>query len=248
MAKNKLFNTLINLGLTENEASIYLASLSIGPSTILNISKTANIKRTTVYSVVESLKQKGLMNIELRGWKQLFVAESPDKLKSILDQRRERLKENLPEFMALYNLKGTESFLKYYEGVEAMKNIYNNLLDEIRSKSDYLVIGESARWLAIDPKFFEDFLKRRSKLNINIRLLLQKTQISIEQKNKELIYNVKIKFLPENTDLKMNLIITPTKLVVHQLVQPIVAIVIENERLIEMQKQMFEIIWGSIKE
>ena len=104
MKSEKLTNILENLGLTENEAKVYLASLSLGQSTILKISRTAEIKRTTIYSVIESLKQKGLMKIEIKGWKKLFVAESPEKLDVMIKNRREELKSSLPEFLALYNL------------------------------------------------------------------------------------------------------------------------------------------------
>ena len=248
MAKNKLFNTLINLGLTENEAAVYLASLSIGPSTILNISKTANIKRTTVYSVVESLKQKGLMNMELRGWKQLYVAENPDKLKSILNQRQEKLKENMPEFMALYNFKGGESFIKYYEGMEAIKSVYERLIKEVRTGEDYYITSNLKDIFTLDKEFFIDFSKRRSKLNINIKLLLENNEEGKEYKKYDKIFNQTSKLFTENIKLKTNLVVIPSMMVVHQLAPPVMAIVIENQSIIQMQKQFFEIIWSSIKE
>ena len=124
MKNRKLVTILLDLGLTENEAMVYLATISLGPATIMKISRAAEIKRTTVYSVIESLKQKGLITIEVKGWKNLFVAESPEKLTSVINAKKQRLQNNMPEFLALYNLKGNESFLKYYEGIEAIKTIY----------------------------------------------------------------------------------------------------------------------------
>ena len=47
-----LAKILIDLGLTENEAKVYVAALSLGPATILKIAQAAAIKRTTVYFVV----------------------------------------------------------------------------------------------------------------------------------------------------------------------------------------------------
>ena len=85
MKNNPLLTTLTTLGLTDHEAAVYLAALSLGPATILKIAKAAEIKRTTVYSVIETLKLKGLVSVEVKGFKSLFVAEDPTKLETILE-------------------------------------------------------------------------------------------------------------------------------------------------------------------
>jgi sugar-specific transcriptional regulator TrmB len=246
MKNDKLENLLIDLGLSDNEARIYLASLVLGPSTILKIARAAETKRTTVYSVVESLKQKGLMNIEVKGWKNLFTAENPEKLYSMIENKREKLKKNLPEFSALYNLKGEESNIKYYEGLEGIKSVYKNLLKDIKVNEDYLVISNRDVWLNLDKKFFMDFIKQRSKLNINNKLLLQDSKTAREFKKFEKNYNEKIKILPKETTLTTSLVIIPKRVVIHQLTPPIMAMVIENKSIIKMHRELFYIIWNKV--
>ncbi len=248
MKENKLKNLLIELGLNENEAVIYLVSLSLGHSTILKISQAAEIKRTTVYSIVDSLKQKGLMNIELKGWKKLYVAQNPEKLYSTLEAKRELLKDSLPEFSALYNLKGGENFIKYYEGLESVKSVYESMIRDIKPRENYMVVTDQERWFNLDREYFSDFMQRRAKLNTNIRLLFQNSEVAREFKKKEQIYNEKIKILPQETELTTNLVIIPRRVLIHQLTHPIIGIVIENRSVIQMHKEMFEIIWNSIKE
>ena len=121
---NKLINTLKDIGLTEKEATVYLASLSLGSGNVAQIAQVSGIKRTTVYSVLESLKQKGLIRIELIGWKNLFVAENPEKLEFIVDQMRHEVRKTLPEFASVYNLHSSGAFIKYYEGLESIKGVY----------------------------------------------------------------------------------------------------------------------------
>ena len=53
---------LKNLGLSEKEAIIYLASLELGPSTIQEISKKAQIKRSSTYDMIRFLMERGLMS------------------------------------------------------------------------------------------------------------------------------------------------------------------------------------------
>lgn len=248
MQSSKLTNILQNLGLTENEAKIYLAALSLGPTTILQIARSAEMKRTTVYSVIESLKLKGLISEELKGWKKYFVAESPERLEKVLEEKRNDFQNLLPEFLALQNLKGSDALIKYYQGLEAVKNIYNDLLGEIKAHEDYLVVGAQDQWYQLDPKFFQEFIKRRAKLPINIRLLFTDSEIARKHQQIQEVYNEKIKILPRDTKLTTNLVITPKKVVIHQLTPPIMAIVIENKSIIQMHQELFEIIWKSVNE
>ena len=248
MNHKALENTLTSLGLTEHEAKVYLAALSLGPTTILKIAQTAEVKRTTVYSIIESLKLKGLITIEVHGFKQRFVAENPENLETILENKKSALAKAMPDFASLFNLKGSESTIKFYEGLEGIKRVYEDLLKEVLSKEDYLVVSHQEQWLKLDPDFFLDFTRRRAKLPINIRLLVQDSPTARQHKRLEKTYNEKIKILPRNTSLNTNLVIIPKKVVIHQLVPPIMAIVIENSSVVQMHKELFEIIWNSIPE
>ncbi len=238
---------LTNLGLTENEARVYIAALSTGPATILRIAQTAEIKRTTVYSVIETLKMKGLITIHFKGFKKLFVAENPEKLESILEARKALLAKALPEFAALYNLKGNESTIKFYEGLEGVKTAYEGLLHDVKPKENYSIISNIEPWLSHDPKFFLDFTKRRAKLNINIRLLLQDSPTARAHRRLQKTFNETIKILPAGTTIVSNLVIIPKKIVLHQLHPPVMAVVIENQSIVCLHQEMFEIMWRSIK-
>src|SRR3989338_1311155 len=105
-----LVNQLKNLGLSDNEAKVYLAMLELGPATMLEISAKAGINRPTAYVQVEALKKLGLVSTQTKGKKQLFMAESPDQLESIMESKRTELEQKkgelgkiLPELLALFN-------------------------------------------------------------------------------------------------------------------------------------------------
>jgi HTH-type transcriptional regulator, sugar sensing transcriptional regulator len=246
MRTNVLQTILTGLGLTENESAVYLAALSLGPTTVLKLARTTGIKRTTVYSVVDSLKQQGLMVLEIQGFKQYYAAEHPDKLDRIVDERRAKLKHALPELAALYNVRGGESFIKYYEGLEAIKSVYESLIRDIRPHQDYCIVSDIAQWVMHDQQYFTKFIERRAKLDIHTRLLLTDTPTAQEHKVYEQNYHETVKILPKNTVLSTNMVITPQKVVIHQLTSPLFAIVIENQSIIRMQKECFEIMWNAI--
>ena len=246
MSNKSLTHVLLSAGLTDKESSIYMAVLGQGPTTVLKISRAAGIKRTTVYSILESLKQKGLINIELKGIKQQFSAESPEKLSILLDGRKKVFELSLPELQALYNLRAGESFIKFYEGLEAIKSVYESLLKDVQSGDDYLVFADDEQWFKLDREYFQDFIERRAKLNIHIRSILQDTTEGQRHKKYERNYNERIKILPRETTLTTNLVIIPRRVVIQQLTPPVNAIVIETKSVIKMHRELFEIVWRSI--
>ena len=248
MSKTSLTEILQKIGLSESESKVYYATLSLGPSTVLRISREAGINRTTVYSIIESLKLQGLMTIEIKGFKKLFVAEDPVKLERVLEERKNIFHNSISEFSALYNLKGGESHLKYHEGLESVKSIYESMIRDIKPHEDYMIISDHEKWMSLDEKFFKKFEEKRAKLNINIRMILQDRESSRNYKKMEKQLNVKIRFLPLGTNLITNFVVIPKRIMIHQLTPPIMAIVIENKSVIQMHTEFFEIMWNSLPE
>ncbi|MEI8223970.1 MAG: helix-turn-helix domain-containing protein [bacterium] len=246
MNKSQTIEVLNDIGLSENEARVYLACLGVGPTTAINIARMTEIKRPTVYTIIDSLKARGLMSIEVRGFKKKFVAERPEKLEEVLELKKSKFKKLLPELQALQNAQDDGGFIKYFEGMEGIKSIYESMIRDIKPKEDYSVIGNMDKLLPLDQKFFEDFFDRRAKLNINLRILVQRNKGGEWFKKYEKNMNAKVKYLPESTKLSTNLVMIPRRMLIHELTEPIKGIVIENKRTIDMQREMFEIMWDSI--
>lgn len=244
----ELQTALCNIGMSQKEATLYLSALSLGPATVLRLSKASGLRRTTVYSIIQSLQQKGLMAAEERGFKRLFVAENPERLESLLENRRKVFADVLPKLNGLFNLPAGESVIKYYQGLEGMKAVYESLLRDVRPGDDYLIISNPDDWIVHDKEFFEDFLDRRSRLDIKIRGLFQRGPVGERLKKLEKRHNQTIRFLPPGTKLPTNMVIIPKKVVIHQLVPPVMAYVIENQSVVQLQRQLFEIIWATTPE
>lgn len=244
--KEEIIKILEDVGLSEKESEVYVALLSLGSATILQIARETTVKRSTIYPIIESLKHKGLVKIEIKGFKQKYAAENPEVLKGIYDTKKVRLNDAIAELTSMHNLQGGEGLIKYYQGLQSVKNIYENLLEDIQSGEDYLVIADQHLWYDLDKDYFQNFIERRSKLNINIKLLLTDSEIAHEHKKYEKNYNEEIRILPKETSLTTNLIITPRKVVIQQLTTPIMAIVVENKSIINMHKELFDMLWKSL--
>ena len=249
MKNEQLIGILNEVGLSQNEAEVYLASLSLGPTTILKIAKASQIRRTTVYSVIETLKNKGLIHIKPVGLKQLYVAEHPERLDNIIENKKRSLEKLLPEFTALYNLKGGESTVKYYEGLGAVKNIYETILEPMKPGDDYLVISDLEKFFdKTDQKYFENFLEKRIKSRVKARLIATDSKRARHMKEFARNMNQEVRILPEGSILSVDTMIVPQKVTIFNLDEPISAVSLENKAMIEMHKELFEIIWRSLPE
>ncbi len=245
--RESLQKMLTKAGLSAHESAVYLAMLELGPSTVLKISRQSGVKRTTIYAVIEALRAKGLVGVEERGFKKVFVAENPSRLERILDEQKSALKSFFPELEALYTLKGNDSVVKYYSGVKAMRSVYEEMLAELRDGEDYFVFGDPERWDMFDREYFKTFIERRIKINLNAKVALVASARAREYKKTEQNFNEEVRLLPEGTTLDVNMTITPRQIVVHPLTHPITTIVVETTALVRTQQALFKIVWVSLK-
>jgi len=119
---------LRKLGLTEKEVQVYLSALELGYTSIQKISQQTHISRTTTYSIVKSLKDKGLISQSEDKNKKYIIAESPDKLLGILKREKEEIDEKEREFLRIiavlkekYQLEDRRDIKVYKTKTEALK-------------------------------------------------------------------------------------------------------------------------------
>ncbi|MDB5195119.1 MAG: Transcriptional regulator, TrmB [Parcubacteria group bacterium] len=244
--QNSFQISLEGLGLSENESRVYLSMLSLGPASILNISKAADVNRTTIYNVIENLNRKGLTRVDAQGFKKLYVAEHPRRLETMLERRKDDFKELFPELEALFNLKGGQSFVRYYEGSESVRNLYFDLLDELEHNEEFLVIGDPEKWEQVNKSFGAEFIKQRNKRKLRIRMMLTDSETGRKYKQFERNFQEEIKFLPADSRIDTNLVITLRKILIQQMVNPIVAVTIETGSIVTMHQELFNVMWRTL--
>jgi HTH-type transcriptional regulator, sugar sensing transcriptional regulator len=247
MDKKRIKKSLLDWGLSENEAALYLSSVGLGPTTVLALSRDSGVSRTNVYAVMESLREKGLLSTEVRGFKKLYRAESPAALKQVIEQKKEEFESLLPQLLSMYTVGGEGDTIKYYEGETHIPVVYNQLLQDLRSGDDYFVISNDEEWYALNPTFFDSFIENRGKMRLNVKLLLQDTPAGRRFVEFQRNFNFEARLLPGETYLSTTLIITSSRVLVHQLKSPILLLVIENKSIIQMHRECFNIMWQALK-
>lgn len=247
MEKNlKIQSVLEGLGLNDVESKVYISMLSLGPATVLSISRASETKRTTIYGVLESLNRKGLARTEVKGLKKLYVAEHPKKLENMLELKRTELQSLLPQLESMYNLQAEGSFIKYYEGTESIRNVYFDLLESLEHNDEFLVIGDPDLWETVNKNFATEFIKRRNKKKLQIRMILSDSELAHKYKEFERNFQEEIKFLLPESKIETNVVITPRRLVIQQMYAPVLAVTIENKSLIHLHRELFNVMWTTL--
>jgi sugar-specific transcriptional regulator TrmB len=180
----KIAENLNNLGLHPNEAKVYLALLELGQGTVSDISKTAQLNRTTGYDVLERLSLYGLASRTTQGSKKtMYIAEPPHRLKQYLENKKHQAERRLadvgdllPDLQNLYK-KENKPVIKFFEGREGIKNIY---LHTLEAKSVIYSILDLSVYLPEFDQFGKEYIRERSKLNVKEKALVLKNEKGLE--------------------------------------------------------------------
>lgn len=242
---------LTELGFSDKKASVYLALLELGASTTSEISRVAKINRTTGYDILESLVSDGLINSIGKTKVQKYVAENPDKvivfLENTIKHNQEKLKmayNLIPELLSIYNEKEKPK-VKFYEGIERVKEAFN---DTLNAKIEILgyAVGTDA-FASVGEEYLRDYFKKRVAKNIKVRVIapddpdtLKVTARDREEMRESLVVpRDKFYFTTETNIYNNKVIIVSWK--------EKFAVLIESKEIADAQKKVFELAWLGAK-
>lgn len=235
---------LVEIGLSEPEVKVYLTMLSLGETTVMKIASLSGVKRSTVYTIIERLRNQGLVSIRNRGFKTVYFAESPKRLATMISRKQEDLMSILPALETMRSSESKDIFIKTYEGIEALKSVYDELLGELKSHDEYLVFGDPERWDQHERDYFKKYIKRRLKIDLDVRSLLSYSARAEEYRKFQRNFKEQVRLLPEGYVVDWNVVITKNKIVMHQMDNPVITIVIESRSVISLLKNLFEVLWN----
>lgn len=160
---------LMQTGLSEVQAKIYLYLIKHGQSTPAEIATGVEENRTTVYSAAEKLEELGIISQKNRGKIAAYVPNHPSVLESIAEKRLRKvarqaknLEANLPSLINYYNEHQSTPGATTFYGQEGVKMIW----DKIISTKKTLYFVRSKYDEVADKEALEEFKKERVAANI----------------------------------------------------------------------------------
>jgi sugar-specific transcriptional regulator TrmB len=190
----ELQEVLKNIGLDEKETATYMAVLELGTASVYSIAKKAELKRPSVYRILDQLKQRGLVATVPRIKKQLYTAESPERIVGELQRKTEIMKRYMPDFLAFYNSNKEKPQVQLFEGKEAVRQIYQ----KIYNGPEVWFFGSVREITTLYPEEFKVFSQRVKNGSLKARDLFASSEVDTDFGKKALQYpNYQIRFLKD---------------------------------------------------
>lgn len=243
--------TLKKAGLSESQAVVYEALLSLGGERAGSLAKHVPLKRTLVYRVLEDLQGLGLIEKDEKpGAVAVFIPRHPSALRSLIERREKEAREAeqvlgglLPSLTSQFNLKSGSPGVLVYEGKEGIEKV---LEDSLTSKTEVLTYADIEPIVKYVDAINRRYASRRDKLGIDKRALLLDTPFAREymQNYHRLSTDVRLVTLEKVAPFQSAMEIYDNR-VAYITFAPdkMMGVIIHDPYLYEMHKYLFEYAW-----
>lgn len=237
-------NTLKELGLNDRHASIYLASLELGTSSIQKISQKSGFARSTCEAVLKSLQEKGFVTSIKKKKTRVFSPEDPKMLVSMAKQKVKLLEESLPQFQARYFKGGVIPSVRLYQGVEGFKIVLQEILHEAKELISFGSIDDIKNAIG---DYFENFIDGRIKRKIPLKTILRDSPLARERQRLGPTHLREVRIIPPEYPCSSITFIWTNKVAICSFQEGVTCLVIENQEIFKVQQGMFNLIWNTLE-
>ena len=249
---NKIETFLKSLELSDKETMLYLNGLKLGPTKASLLSRKTGFTRQHTYDILKSLEQKGFVSKQGKDYGQKFIMEDPKNLGNVIERKKqkigkmeENLKTVMPELESFYNQKGIVPKVKFFEEIEGIKEIFEDLLN-CESKN-YFYIGSILELVEVLGKdYLDEWIERRIKRNIISKTVrIKDKEIQKELYTGEKDFLRELKFAPDNIDISQTVIMYDNKVAIISSKKECTGFLIESEEYFHTMKTLFDLLWNS---
>ncbi|MBI2650383.1 hypothetical protein HYX04_03640 [Candidatus Woesearchaeota archaeon] len=232
-----------SLGLTSNEAKVYLTLLDLGTAQAGQITEKSGIHRRNVYDAISRLMEKGLISFVIINNKKMFSPVNPKRFLEMIDEKKfelESLKNDFEKIIPELELRTKmqeKHDVRFFKGVEGMKTVFEDI---IRTGKNYVGYGPGHQLEKILKHYFKHFLNKRIRSRIRIRLIYDEASRKVIKKNPL----SELRYIPQEFSSRAALRIYGDKvaLLLMEEEEPL-AIVIKNKSIADGYRKYFEVMW-----
>lgn len=233
---------LQKIGLTKNEASIYIALVELGPSRIMGISEKTSIHRPLIYKALPSLLDKKLITKSQRMKGTFYMAEPPNRLEALFDDLKIDFFEILPDLEDSYSSNEHKPKIRFLEGPDGTKRIFDDVVRSLKAGDVFYRYSSNKDGQEKKDKYVPRIYRKMRDSKKLEREVITNPQTAkhkaakldrfvkimpsdfgpFEHNVTEIIYGDKVAFIDYNSETAM---------------------VIESKRIAEFQKQIFKTLY-----
>lgn len=231
------------LGLPPMHGQVYLAALELGEATLQALSRKSGVNRSTIYTFIDELVERGYMTETRRGKRRVYGSVHPEHLLHVERERIKELERFLPELLAINNNSRQKPRVTFYEGYQGIEEVYADMLRERKEIVAYEDLEHLRRDLP--DRIFTWFPKERAARDILIRSVSRDTAFAREftKRNRGLLRETKF---VEAGDFRTDINIYGDKVALMNLRDNPFCVLIENKNLADTMRIMWKELWNRL--
>lgn len=245
-----LLQTLREVGLTARESNIYAQMLKFGANPASTIARIAQINRTTCYTILGNLIQKGFVQKTI---KQNVTFFSPIKPKLILQKLTNKKTEldikiasiiqTIDNFGKIKEDINDKPTVVFFENASSIQNVMEDTLSSSETIRAYASLNELED---IIPNYFPSYYKRRSEKGIFVKSIYPSNEFSYRHKLRDNLEYRQSRLIPPEFDFDLDIMIYDNKVAIIALKEKF-GLLIKSHEMASSQKKIFDLIWEGTK-
>lgn len=239
-----LLLTLRHNGLDDKEAPLYLAGLQAGSAPASEYAKRTGLNRITAYNALEGLTQRGLMTVEKKVRGKWYAPVPPEMLALEARKNVHLLERALPELASLGGTKGRKPHVRFFEGWEGLRRVYE---DTLTTQEELLNFANSAVVRRFWPAYDEEYVDERVKRGIRLRGIAPDDAAGRRVHGEDHERLREIRLVPaKDFDFTNEINIYDDKVAICSFgdrPEDLFAVIIESQEVAKTQRQVFEMAW-----
>jgi sugar-specific transcriptional regulator TrmB len=246
-----LAKKLQSIGLTQNEARVYLFLLEYQEAKTGLICSKLKIPNSHIYQILEKLLDKGIVSFKIVNNIKVFRPVDPQSLYSLfrekelqLEQEKKELKEFITNLKKIETKEHKQNDFKYFEGVAGVKSMFTEFIESWEPKSVVYVSSAPIAYERWNAFLLEYFHPPRFKKKVHLKLIVP---LSLKERGKERqrMKYTEVKY--SDFEMKSEFAVAGEYTYLLSYGEKPYALLIKDKTFADTQKQTFEIMWNSIK-
>ena len=245
-----MYDTLIDLGLQDKEAELYLLLLKTPRQTAGELAEQTDIKRTNVYRLLDSLVAQELVASSDSPVKRFYTTE-PQKLESLLRKRQLALKQSarllstaMPDIKSQYALSTSKPGVTYMAGNEGFIRLLENMLS---ANTEVLLVASNDLPSNLETlRQFRELLAERRSRGIPTRALFHdgphRERIRVEFADR----GIDVRFIGE-TPFHGEVVLYDDNTAFTVYDPSLIVTIVTNAEITDTMRQLFEQLWSIAK-
>jgi sugar-specific transcriptional regulator TrmB len=232
---------LIDYGLSEKEAKLYLLCLKTGEATANRLIKLSGIPRGTAYDILEKLKIRGLITSIIKDKTTIFSANDPEVLIKGLEEKKTDIERVIPKLRRLSKTISKPVNIEVFEGFAGIRKVLDDILNNCK---EVIIMANEKNARDITKHHPENFRMKRLERKIKIKNLLEESKVARQLKSDKYSQVRHIKDLQNSKEV----LIIYNDITAHMLIgDPVTTIKITSKEYTKTQRILFENFWITAK-